>query len=84
MTTTTMTKRRLAASLAAVSLLVAGASGCSFGVTGSGDASKDSQHTNAAPAENTNGQENGGSDAAPVTNGSDDGGAEQGLSLIHI
>ena len=82
MTTTTMTKRRLAASLAAVSLLVAGASGCSFGVLGSSDEKPADQTSAAAPADNSGGG-NQGSDAEganPAQGSSDAGGSEQGAS----
>ena len=80
MTTTTMTKRRLAAALAAASLLVAGASGCSFGVLGSSDEKPTEQTSAAAPADNGNGGDQGsGSDGAnPAQGASDDGGAAAG------
>ena len=80
MTTTTMTKRRLAAALAAASLLVAGASGCSFGVLGSSDEKPTEQTSAAAPADNSNGGDQGsGSDGAnPAQGASDDGGAAAG------
>ena len=80
MTTTTMTKRRLAAALAAASLLVAGASGCSFGVLGSSDEKPTEQASAAAPADNGNGGDQGsGSDGAnPAQGASDDGGAAAG------
>ncbi|MCT1789161.1 hypothetical protein [Dermabacter hominis] len=82
MTKTTMTKRRFAASLAAVSLVVAGASGCSFGVLGSSDEKPTEQASAAAPADNSNGGDQGsGSDGAnPAQGASDAGGAEQGAS----
>lgn len=77
MTTTTMTKRRLAAGLAAASLLVAGASGCSFGVLGSSDEKPTEQASAAAPADNSNGgdQGSGSDDANPAQGASDAGGA---------
>lgn len=80
MTTTTMTKRRLAATLAAASLLVAGASGCSFGVLGSSDEKPTEQASAAAPADNSNGGDQGsGSDGAnPAQGASDGGGAAAG------
>ena len=80
MTTTTMTKRRLAAALAAASLLVAGASGCSFGVLGSSDEKPTEQASAAAPADNSNGGDQGsGSDGAnPAQGASDAGGASAG------
>ena len=80
MTTTTMTKRRLAAALAAASLLVSGASGCSFGVLGSSDEKPTEQTSAAAPADNGNGGDQGsGSDGAnPAQGASDDGGAAAG------
>lgn len=80
MTTTTMTKRRLAAALAAASLLVAGASGCSFGVLGSSDEKPTEQTSAAAPADNSNGGDQGsGSDGAnPAQGASDAGGASAG------
>ncbi|MCT1710126.1 MULTISPECIES: hypothetical protein [Dermabacter] len=80
MTTTTMTKRRLAAALAAASLLVAGASGCSFGVLGSSDEKPTEQTSAAAPADNGNGGDQGsGSDGAnPAQGASDGGGAAAG------
>lgn len=79
MTTTTMTKRRFAAGLAAVSLVVAGASGCSFGVLGSSDEKPTEQASAAAPADNSNGgDQGGGSDGAnPAQGASDTGGASQ-------
>lgn len=79
MTTTTMTKRRFAASLAAVSLVVAGASGCSFGVLGSSDEKPTEQASAAAPADNGNGgdQGNGAGGANPAPGASDAGGAPQ-------
>ncbi|KDS94536.1 hypothetical protein DHOM_01240 [Dermabacter hominis 1368] len=79
MTTTTMTKRRFAASLAAVSLFVAGASGCSFGVLGSSDEKPTEQASAAAPADNGNGgdQGNGTGGANPAQGASDAGGAPQ-------
>ncbi|MDK8802677.1 hypothetical protein QP880_01000 [Dermabacter hominis] len=80
MTKTTMTKRRFAASLAAVSLVVAGASGCSFGVLGSSDEKPTEQTSAAAPADNSNGGDQGsGSDGAnPAQGASDGGGAAAG------
>lgn len=80
MTTTTMTKRRLAATLAAASLLVAGASGCSFGVLGSSDEKPTEQASAAAPADNGNsGNQGTGSDGAnPAQGASDGGGAAAG------
>lgn len=80
MTTTTMTKRRLAAALAAASLLVAGASGCSFGVLGSSDEKPTEQASAAAPADNGNsGNQGTGSDGAnPAQGASDAGGASTG------
>ncbi|SHW80830.1 Uncharacterised protein [Mycobacteroides abscessus subsp. abscessus] len=77
MTTTTMTKRRLAAGLAAASLLVAGASGCSFGVLGSSDEKPTEQTSAAAPADSSNsGDQGSGSDGAnPAQGASDAGGA---------
>lgn len=80
MTTTTMTKRRFAAGLAAVSLVVAGASGCSFGVLGSSDEKPTEQTSAAAPADNSNGGDQGsGSDGAnPAQGASDAGGASAG------
>ncbi|QEU12386.1 hypothetical protein [Dermabacter vaginalis] len=80
MTTTTMTKRRLAAGLAAASLLVAGASGCSFGVLGSSDEKPTEQASAAAPADSSNGGNQGsGSDGAkPAQGASDAGGASAG------
>lgn len=80
MTKTTMTKRRFAASLAAVSLVVAGASGCSFGVLGSSDEKPTEQASAAAPADNSNGGDQGsGSDGAnPAQGASDAGGASAG------
>ena len=80
MTTTTMTKRRLAAALAAASLLVAGASGCSFGVLGSSDEKPTEQASAAAPADNGNsGNQGSGSDGAnPAQGASDAGGASTG------
>lgn len=80
MTTTTMTKRRFAAGLAAVSLVVAGASGCSFGVLGSSDEKPTEQASAAAPADNGNGgDQGGGSDGAnPAQGASDAGGASAG------
>lgn len=82
MTKTTMTKRRFAASLAAVSLVVAGASGCSFGVLGSSDEKPTEQASAAAPADNSNGgdQGSGAGGANPAPGASDDGGAEQRTS----
>lgn len=79
MTKTTMTKRRLAAALAAASLLVAGASGCSFGVLGSSDEKPTEQASAAAPADNGNGgdQGNGTGGANPAQGASDAGGAPQ-------
>ncbi|ATH97064.1 hypothetical protein [Dermabacter jinjuensis] len=79
MTTTTMTKRRLAAALAAASLLVAGASGCSFGVLGSSDEKPTEQASAAAPADNSNGgdQGSGAGGANPAPGASDAGGAPQ-------
>lgn len=80
MTTTTMTKRRLAAALAAASLLVAGASGCSFGVLGSSDEKPKEQTSAAAPADNGNGgnQGSGADGTNPAQGASDGGGAAAG------
>lgn len=80
MTTTTMTKRRLAAALAAASLFVAGASGCSFGVLGSSDEKPTEQASAAVPADNDNsGNQGSGSDGAnPAQGASDAGGASTG------
>lgn len=80
MTTTTMTKRRLAAALAAASLLVAGASGCSFGVLGSSDEKPKEQTSAAAPADNGNGgnQGSGADGTNPAQGASDAGGASAG------